>query len=89
MLQFPTSLLSSAALIEGSIEAIVAFHESDLESRVGRELTEDENETLEEKAASAFADIIEDIKDIMHIDTVSVLSQSCSPLSAHPFLVIG
>lgn len=88
MLQFPTSLLSSAALIEGSIEAIVAFHESDLESRVGRELTEDENETLEEKAASAFADIIEDIKDIMHINAVSVLSQPCHP-SAHLPHVIG
>lgn len=70
MLQFPMSLLTSSALIEGAIEALVALYASDMETQVGRELTDDEELSLEDKAMIAFTGVIEDIKDLMKISSV-------------------
>ena len=71
MLQFPMSLLTASALVEGAIEAIIALHESDLEGRVGRELTDDENISIEDEVTTKFSGVIEDIKDLMGIKSVS------------------
>ncbi|KAI5120986.1 hypothetical protein M0805_000447 [Coniferiporia weirii] len=67
MFRFSMSLLSAAALIEGGIETLIALYESDMESQVGRELTDDEEVSLEDKATLAFAGVVEDIKDLIEI----------------------
>lgn len=72
MLQYPISLLSASALIEGGIEALVAFYESDIELSEGRDLDEEEIVSLEDKAHIAFAGVIEDIKDLMGISKVCI-----------------
>lgn len=74
MLQYPISLLSASALIEGGIEALVAFYESDIELSEGRDLDEEEIVSLEDKAHIAFAGVIEDIKDLMGISKVHLPS---------------
>ncbi|THG96822.1 hypothetical protein EW145_g7712 [Phellinidium pouzarii] len=73
MFQFPMSILASAALIEGGIEALIALYESDMETRVGRELNESEEVNLEDKAMLAFSGVVEDIKDLMNITSVNAL----------------
>lgn len=83
------SLLTSASLIEGAIETIIALYESDFETRAGRELTDDENINLEDRATTAFAGVIEDIKDLMNIDSVSICASKSADLLNQFFVYIG
>ena len=73
MLQYPMSLLSASALIEGSIEALIAFYESDAELIEGRGLNDGEITDLEDKAHLKFAGVIEDIKDLMGFSKVTLI----------------
>ncbi|KAH8109612.1 hypothetical protein DFH11DRAFT_1515335 [Phellopilus nigrolimitatus] len=67
MFQFPMSLLASSALIEGGVEALVAYYGSDMETRVGRELTGAEEMCVDDLAMLAFVDVIEDVQNLVGI----------------------
>ena len=81
MLQYPMSLLSASALIEGGIEALIAFYESDAELIEGRGLNDGEITDLEDKAHLNFAGVIEDIKDLFGFSKVIILQMTLQLIS--------
>jgi len=61
MFQFPISLLSAAALIEGTVDSLMAYYRSD----VDEEHSEEEEERKENRARLAVTGIVEDVRDLL------------------------
>lgn len=67
MIQFPISLLTAAALIEGATASLIDFYEHN-----ARELEFGE-ETVPEQAVAVMSDTVKDIKELLNISSVSCL----------------
>lgn len=66
MFQYPISLLTAAALIDGIIEALITYYDTeDTGNPTGH------GKTLETKATCAVAGIVDDVKDILGVKKVS------------------
>lgn len=67
MIQFPISLLTAAALIEGATASLIDFYEHNIrESEFGEE-------TAPEQAVAVMSDTVKDIRELLNISSVSCL----------------
>ncbi|KLO04875.1 hypothetical protein SCHPADRAFT_1003161 [Schizopora paradoxa] len=71
MFQFPISLLTAAALIDGIIEALMTYYDAE---EVGSKPCYDKS--LETKATCAVAGVVDDVKDILGVKKASLISSS-------------
>lgn len=66
MVQFPISLLTAAALIDGIVEALMTYYDDDdVGNKTGY------NKALETKATCAVAGVVDDVKDVLGVQKVS------------------
>ena len=78
MLQFPVSLLTAAAIIDGTVDALMSYFEAEQDESMDVKETES---ILQQQADNAVAGVIDDIKDVLDVSKVCVPLQSWGILS--------
>ena len=71
MYEYPISLLTGAALLEGALEALTACYEAEFEMTEADEITEEDEAMLQERAHLALTGICADVQDILGVKRVS------------------
>jgi hypothetical protein len=70
LFRFPLYILTSAAIIEGTIDTLVSKFERDLEAKTDVPISDEEEVMIENDANLAVLNVVEDVKDLMGISKV-------------------